>query len=55
MFVKGAAKTLTHLGTVEEASFEKMGALMAENNSKLLGVYDELSSFLTRIKLFVQQ
>ena len=38
--------------TVEEASFEKMGALMAENNSKLLGVYDELSSFLTRINLY---
>lgn len=30
--------------TVEEASFEKMGALMAENDGKLLGLYDELSS-----------
>lgn len=38
--------------TVEEASFEKMGALMAENEGKLLGLYDELSSFLTRINLY---
>ena len=38
--------------TVEEASFEKMGALMAENDGKLLGLYDELSSFLTRINLY---
>ena len=29
-----------------------MGALMAENSARLLGLYDELSSFLTRINLF---
>ena len=33
---------------LEEATFEKMGALMAENHSNLLGLYDELSSFLTQ-------
>ncbi len=37
---------------LEEATFEKMGALMAENHSKLLGLYDELSSFLTLIYLY---
>ena len=38
--------------TLEEASFEKMGELMAENNGKLLGLYDELSAFLTGINLY---
>lgn len=38
--------------TLEEASFEKMGALMAENNGRLLGLYDELSAFLTGINLY---
>ena len=37
---------------LEEATFEKMGAMMSENNSKLLGLYDELSSFLTQINLY---
>ena len=38
--------------TLEEASFEKMGMIMAENNGRLLGLYDELSSFLTGINLY---
>ena len=38
--------------TLEEATFEKMGALMAENDDKLLGLYDELSSFLSGINLY---
>ena len=29
-----------------------MGVLMAENNGRLLGMYDELSAFLTKIKLY---
>ena len=37
---------------LEEATFEKMGAMMAENYSKLLGLYDELSTFLTQINLY---
>ena len=37
---------------LEEATFEKMGALMDENHSKLLGLYDELSTFLTQINLY---
>ena len=37
---------------LEEATFEKMGAMMAANSSKLLGLYDELSSFLTQINLY---
>ena len=38
--------------TVEDSSFEKMGVLMANNDAKLLGLYDELSSFLTQINLY---
>lgn len=38
--------------TLEEASFEKMGELMAENDGRLLGLYDELSAFLTGINLY---
>ena len=37
---------------LEEATFEKMGAMMAENHCKLLGLYDELASFLTQINLY---
>ena len=37
--------------TVEESSFEKMGALMANNEGRLLGLY-ELSSFLIQINLY---
>lgn len=36
----------------EDASFEKMGALMKENSCRLLGFYDELSTFLTQINLY---
>ena len=38
--------------TLEESSFEKMGALMADNDGKILGLYDELSAFLTGINLY---
>lgn len=37
---------------IDDATFEKMGALMNENASRILGFYDELSSFLTQINLF---
>lgn len=37
---------------MDDATFEKMGALMQENSSRLLGIYDELSSFLTQINLY---
>ena len=29
-----------------------MGVLMAENSGRLLGLYDEMSAFLTKIKLY---
>jgi energy-coupling factor transporter ATP-binding protein EcfA2 len=38
--------------SMDDASFEKMGALMQENSSRLLGFYDELSAFLTQINLY---
>ena len=34
--------------SVDDASFEKMGALMHANSSRLIGLYDELSAFLTQ-------
>ena len=37
---------------LQDATFEKMGVLMSENNGRLLGIYDELSAFLTKIKLY---
>ena len=37
---------------MQDATFEKMGALMAENGGRLLGMYDELSAFLSKIKLY---
>ena len=30
---------------LDKASFEKMGAILATKNNKLLGLYDELSTF----------
>ena len=33
----------------ESDPFEKMRALMAENGGRMLGMFDELSSFLTKI------
>ena len=36
----------------DEATFEKMGALMAENDGQLLGIFNELTSFLTQINLY---
>lgn len=35
-----------------DATLEKMKALMAENEGRLLGMFDEMSSFLTKIKLY---
>ena len=37
---------------LDEATFEKMGALMNENGGKLLGIYDEMTTFLTQINLY---
>ena len=37
---------------VDDASFEKMGALMYENSARLLDLYDELAAFLSQIKLY---
>lgn len=37
---------------VDDASFEKLGAMMSENHCKLLGLYDELSTFLTQINVY---
>lgn len=37
---------------IDDATFEKMGALMSDNSCRILGFYDELSSFLTQINLF---
>ena len=50
--LKCSRKDIHPSWTVEESSFEKMGALMANSDGRLLGLYDELSSFLTQINLY---
>ena len=37
---------------MQDATFEKMGARIAENGERLLGTFDEVSTFLTKIKLY---
>ena len=37
---------------IDEATIEKMGELMATNNSKFLGMYNELSTFLAQINVY---
>lgn len=37
---------------MKDTSFPKMGELMAENDGRLLGMFDELSSFLCKINVF---
>ena len=37
---------------LDDQSFEKMGAMMADNHGKLIGLYDELSMFLSQINVF---
>ena len=37
---------------LDDQSFEKIGALMCENDWKLLGLYDELPMFLSQINVF---
>ena len=37
---------------LDEATFEKMGALMNDNGGRLLGIYDEMTTFLTQINLY---
>ena len=37
---------------LQDATFEKMGVMMHENNGRLLGLFDELSAFLTKIRLY---
>ena len=37
---------------VEHATFEKMGELMSCNGGRILGMYDELTTFLTQINLY---
>ena len=36
----------------DDQSFEKMGDLMCSNHWKLLGLYDELPMFLSRVNVF---
>ena len=40
---------------LQDATFEKMGVLMSENGGRLLGLYDELSGFLTKIRLYTSR
>lgn len=37
---------------IEDATFEKTGELMSLNGGRILGMYDELTTFLTQINLY---
>ena len=37
---------------LQDATFEKMGAMMADNSGRLLALFDELSAFLTKVNLY---
>ena len=37
---------------MDDQSFEKMGDIMHKNHGKLLGLYDELSMFLSQVNIF---
>lgn len=50
--MKCGRKEVHPFWTVEDSSFEKMGVLMANNDGRLLRLYDELSLFLTQINLY---
>ena len=39
------------LWSLDDQSFEKMGAIMSENDCKLMGLYDELAMFLYQINI----
>ena len=36
---------------IQDTTYEKMGVHMVQNNGRLLALFDELSSFLTKLKL----
>ena len=40
---------------IEDATFEKMGELMSCNGGRILGMYDELTTFLTHKSLSWQR
>ena len=37
---------------LDDATFEMMGKLMAQNSDRIFGLYDELTTFLTQINLY---
>ena len=37
---------------MKDTSFQKMGELMTDNDGRLLGIFDELSSFLAKINIY---
>lgn len=38
--------------TLSDQTFEKLGELMYQNDSKALGLYDELTNFLSQVNLY---
>ena len=37
---------------LDKATFVKMGDIMSRNKGRILGLYDELSSFLTQVNIY---
>lgn len=40
------------LWLLDEASFEKMGDLMSQNDGKMLAMYDEITSLLSQLNIY---
>lgn len=38
--------------SAEEATMERMGAMMAENGCKLIGLFDEFTHFLSQLNIY---
>ena len=38
--------------TLSDQTFEKLGELMSQNGNKALGLYDELTNFLSQVNLY---
>jgi ABC-type antimicrobial peptide transport system ATPase subunit len=49
---QAALKVTDRCWFCDDQSMEKMGALMHDNNGKLLGLYDELALFLSQMNVF---
>ena len=44
--------TVTKQWLLSDQTFEKMGEMMSQNDCKMLGLYDELTNWLSQVNLY---